>query len=94
MEKKMNKTEFIHTLAKKINYSIEDCAKINEILEHNFFLSRKNRSKIIHEFINTFHISSTEADLIYNSCMEIIMKEIKNKVKHPFKNREENDKTD
>ena len=81
----MNKKEFIKALSKKINYSEEQCIMINEILESNFFISKKSKNKIIEELITKMSIDSEEAEKIYKSAMEIFTTEIKNKLKHPFR---------
>ena len=80
----MNKTEFVEELSKRLNLSIEDCTKINEILEKNFFISRSNKEKIIKSLIEEFKIEETRANEIYNESVIIITKEIKNKLIHPF----------
>jgi nucleoid DNA-binding protein len=81
----MNKSEFIKKLSERLNYSIEDCTRINSILEDNFIISRKSKDKIIACLINEFNISEEEADKIYNISVEIISTSIKNKILHPFK---------
>jgi len=43
----LNKTEFIKTLSCKTGLSIKDTEIINKILEDNFFVSKKNKDKII-----------------------------------------------
>ena len=47
MVMKMNKKEFIKALSEKMNYSEEKCLVINEILESNFFISKKSKDKIM-----------------------------------------------
>ena len=37
----LNKTEFINELSNTLSYSEDKCLIINEILEDNFFLSKK-----------------------------------------------------
>lgn len=88
MVMRMNKTEFIKTLSEKINYSIEDTTIINSILEDNFVISKKNKEKIINSLMNELKIDELEADRIYNTSVEIISKEIKNKIKHPFRGKD------
>ena len=84
----MNKTEFINELSKKINYSVEDCTRINSILEDNFIISKKNKCKIVDSLMKEFNIDYDEADNIYNASVELITKSIKDKIKHPFKNKD------
>lgn len=84
----MNKSHFINELSKKTNYSIEDCTRINSILEDNFIISRKSKDKIVSSLMSEFNISEEEANTIYNISVEIITTSIKNKIKHPFKDQD------
>ena len=84
----MNKTEFIKKLSEKTNYSIEDCTIINSILEDNFIISKKSKDKIIDSLMKDLNIDYNEADNIYNISAELITKEIKNKLNHPFKGKD------
>lgn len=84
----MNKTAFINELSKKILYSKEDCLLINNILEDNFFIASKNKDKIIQDFTQTLNIDNEEATKIYDIAIQIIKDQIKNKLKHPFKNQD------
>lgn len=88
METKMNKKGFIDALSKRLSYSIEECFTINEILESNFFISKKSRDKIIEEFIKALDVDRKEATRIYNEAIKIINGELKNKLKHPFKSKD------
>ena len=85
---KMNKQEFIKELSEKIYYSIEDTTRINNILEDNFIISKKNKCKIVDSLMNEFNIDYDEADKIYNASVELITKQIKNKLRHPFKSKD------
>lgn len=88
MVKKMNKTEFLDKLAKELSYSLERCSIINEILENNFFISKKNKDKIIEELKEKMVVDEVEATKIYDIATNIINMEIKNKLKHPFKSKD------
>ena len=88
MVMKMNKTEFIHAISEKTGYDIEKSTQINYILESNFFISKKNKDKIINALMNELNIEISEADNIYNICIEIITSAIKNKIRHPFRSKE------
>ena len=86
MVKKMNKKEFIKALQEKTNYNEDKCIIINNVLENNSFVGKKNSDKIINDLmINSF--TEEEAHNIYNIAKEIIFKELKNKLKHPFKSQ-------
>lgn len=87
MVKKMNKKEFIEKLSYKLSYTIDECTIINDILESNFFISRKSKDKIIDELVKKLSITESEAKKIYNTSCSIIKEKIKNKIKHPFKNQ-------
>lgn len=88
MVMKMNNKEFIRELENKLSYSKDKCIIINQILESNFFISKKNKDKIIEEFILKLNVNYEEAINIYNTSVNIINNEIKNKLKHPFKSKD------
>lgn len=86
MVKKMNKKEFIKTLKQKTNYSNDKCIIVNNVLENNSLIGTNNRNKIINDLmINSF--TEEEAYNIYNIAKKIVFKEIKYKLKHPFKSQ-------
>ncbi len=87
MVMKLNKTEFIKELENKLYYSEEKCIMINEVLENNFFLSQKNKDKIIKELIIKLNCDEFEATKIYDIAVKIIQDEIKYKLNHPFKSK-------
>ena len=80
----MNKKEFIKSLSSRTNLSETNAILVNTILENNFFISKKNKDKIISEIVIQLGINIDEATNIYNTSIEIINEEIKNKLKHPF----------
>lgn len=84
----MNKTDFINELSKQLSYSLDKCVIVNDILENNFFISRKNKDKIIAELMQRLEIETEESIRIYDIAIAIINEEIKNKLKHPFKNKD------
>ncbi len=88
MVKKMNKKEFVNALAKELSLKEDKCYLISEILENNFFISKKSKDNIINELIEKLEINSEEANNIYNVAIKIINDEIKNKLKHPFKSKD------
>ncbi len=81
----MNKTEFIDELSRVLSYPNDKCIIINEILENNFFISKKSKDKIIGEFIQKLDVNHEEAIRIYDMAVTIINEEVKNKLKHPFR---------
>jgi len=88
MVKNMNKNEFINKLSESLHYSKEKCIIINDILESNFFISKKNRDKIVEKLIEQLKINHNEAIKVYDVAVMIIKNEIKNKLKHPFKSKD------
>ncbi len=84
----MNKKEFIDELSKKINYNTEKCLLINDILEKNFFISKKSKDKIIDELMSQLKVDQKEATKIYEIAIEIIRRELKEKLKHPFRSKD------
>jgi len=83
----MNKSEFIKKLSHELSYTIDECTIINDILESNFFISKKSKDKIINDLIQKLSITEREAKNIYDTSISIVKDEIKNKMKHPFKNQ-------
>lgn len=84
----MNKKEFIKALSVKANLSIEKASIVNDILENNFFISKKNRDKIISEIVIELDIKIDEASSIYDIAKDILNEEIKNKLRHPFSSKD------
>lgn len=84
----MNKTEFINELSNDLSYSKEQCTIINEIFENNFFLSKKNKDRIIEQLTQELNITYEDAINIYNTARIIIQNQIKDKFKHPFKSKD------
>lgn len=73
MGMKMNKEKFISKLTEKTNKSIEECNIIYDILNKNGVVGRKNKEKINEDFIKELNISESEANKLYNICMEIVV---------------------
>ena len=87
MAMKMNKRRFINELELKLSYSENKCIIICKILESNFFISKKNKDKIIYEFIRELEVSHEEAIRVYGIATKIINDELKNKLRHPFRSK-------
>lgn len=81
----MNKSEFVQKLSVDAKITEDDALKVNNILEENFFFSKKNKDKIVSLISDSLAISSEKAEDIYNKSMNIINTNIKNKIKHPFR---------
>jgi len=85
MVKKMNKQKFIKTIKENLNTSEAQANIINNIIESNNIFSKKNKDKIINDFIEQLNIDKEKAENIYETSLNIITTAIKNKIKHPFK---------
>ena len=81
----MNKQGFIKELVKQTNMSENECILINECLEENFLIGKKNKEKTINLLIEKLNINEEKANEIYNIASSIIATSIKDKIKHPFK---------
>ena len=77
----MNKNEFIEELLQRLNYSKEEVSKINNILEKNFFISKKSKDKIITELMSTLNISIKEANRIYDTARSLLKEEVDKNLK-------------
>lgn len=88
MVMKMNKNEFVKELLKQTGYDEEKCNIINDVLEDSFILGKNNKEKIIAKFENDLKCDENEANKIYETVMDIFSNEIKNKIKHQFKNQD------
>lgn len=84
----MNKNEFIKELSKKTGYDEEKCALINNVIEDYFIFGRKNKDKIIQDLQVKASLSEDDAENVYDISINIITGEIKNKLKHPFKEQD------
>ncbi len=69
-----NRENIINELLEKTEYKKEECEQIVQILNNHSIIGRKNKEKIMTDFINTLNISKLEADALYNTCMGIILK--------------------
>lgn len=81
----MNKEGFIKELSKKLNIKEEEANEINEILEKNFIIGKKNKEKIINEFKEKLNLDENQANKIFETTSELIKDGIKDKIKKPFK---------
>lgn len=83
----MNKSDFIKELESKTNYSAEQCAVINDVLENHFVFRKKNKPKAVAELSERLSVDEAEADSIFEQAMAIIRAEIKTAKRHPFGER-------
>ena len=85
MVMKMNKQGFIQELIKETGYPKDKCIIISDSLEDNFLFGRSNKAKTTNALMNNLDCSEEEANRIYEIASSVIVREIKNKIKHPFK---------
>lgn len=84
----MNKNGFIKELSKQTGYDEEKCILINNVIENYFIFGRKNKEKIIKDLQIKANLNEDDSENIYDISMKIITREIKNKLKHPFKSQD------
>jgi len=85
----MNKEDVINKLVEVTKLDKEKCIAINEILENNFFVGKKNKEKIISDISSKLNMNEMDAEKIYESAMSVIGSGIKDKLKHPFGGRKQ-----
>ncbi len=86
----MNKQGFIEELVKQTDYEKEKCIIISDSLEDNFLFGKNNKKKTINTLMNNLNCDEEEANHMYEITSLIITKEIKNKIKYPFKDMDKN----
>ena len=84
----MNKEKFVKELENVTRLDNEKCIIINNILESNFIVGKKNKEKIISDVIEKLEMTREEAEKIYESAMSILSSGIKDKLMHPFGSHE------
>jgi len=85
MVMKMNKYGFIKELSNQTGYEEENCKLINSIIEDSLIIGKKNKEKMIEKFEMKLNFDKIQSNNLYETVMNILGKEIKNKLKHPFK---------
>lgn len=80
----MNKEKFIKELESVTGLDNGKCTIINDILESNFVVGKKNKEKIVSGIMEKLEMTKEEAEKIYESAMSILGSGIKDKLKHPF----------
>lgn len=76
MEMKMSRESFVAKLQEKTGKTENGCGIIKGILDSHGIIGRKNKEKIIADFIKEFNFDKKDANDLYNDCMEIILKNI------------------
>ena len=84
----MNKNGFIKELSKQTGYDEQKCILINNVIENYFIFGKKNKDKIIKDLQVKANLNEDDAENVYDIAMKIITREIKNKLRHPFKSKD------
>lgn len=84
----MNKNVFIKELSKQTGYDEGKCILINNVIENYFIFGKRNKNKIIQDLQVKASLSEDDSENVYDIAVKIITGEIKNKLKHPFKNQD------
>ena len=88
MVMKMNKTDFLKELSEITKFDMEKCEIINEVIENNCFIGKNNKIKLVDDLVERLGITEQEADDVYEKAMRIIARGLKEKIKHPFKDKD------
>ena len=81
----MNKQGFIEELGRQLGYDKEKCIIISESLEDNFLFGKNNKQVTINTLMINLNCDEEEANHIYEITSSIIIRAIKDKIKHPLK---------
>ena len=80
----MNKEDFIKALEKATGFDHTKCILLNDILENNFIIGKKNKEKIISDITKQLELTDKEANETYDIVMSVLGSNIKDKLEHPF----------
>ena len=69
----IDKEEFIKKLVEQGYKDKKICSDIYEILKKHSIVGRKNKERIINDFIGTLGLTIGEANRLYNDSMKIII---------------------
>ncbi len=83
---KKNKSWFLKELQNRLKYSKEECEKIATILETSFILTKNGLEEARKKIERTLSLTEDESKEVIYVCDMILKSEIKNKMRHPFKN--------
>lgn len=88
MVMKMNKKGFIKELINQTKLSENECIIIDECIEENFLIGKKNKEKTIKLLMDKLNVDEEKANELYEISSSIISKNIKDKIIHPFKSQD------
>ena len=80
----MNKEKFIEELMSITSYNKNECEIINDVLENHFIIGKNNKCKILKELMIKLSLEEKEAENIYETSIDILLKGIKNRIKNPL----------
>jgi hypothetical protein len=85
----MKKNDIKKELKAKLKLDDNTITIINDVFENHFIIGKNNKIKIINDLKDRLNIDDLKADNIYNTFMNIIGNGFKEKLKHPFKSKED-----
>lgn len=80
----MRKNDFINELAQASGITVEEAAKVNEIVESHGLIGKKSKEAVVLEIAEALNIEHDAADEISNKVYDILGNALKEKLKHPF----------
>lgn len=88
MVTKMNKNGFVKKLSELTGYDVNQCNKINDIIEDTFIIGKEGKERIIQRFKSELNFDEKQVNHLYQIVLNILKSEISNKLKHPFKSQD------
>lgn len=80
----MRKNSFIEELAQTSGITVEEAAKVNEIVESHGLVGKKSKEAVVLEIAEALNVEQDTADKISNDVYDILAKAMKEKLLHPF----------
>lgn len=88
----MNNKQVIEKVQEKLNLDEKSLTIFTNIINDIPVIGKKNKSKMISAFIEQLSIDEEKAEEYYEVFSEIIATALKDKLKHPFKDLDKEDK--
>ncbi len=88
----MNNKQVIEKVQEKFNLDEKSLKIFTNIINDIPVIGKKNKSKMISAFIEQLSIDEEKAEEYYEVFSEIIATALKDKLKHPFKDLDKEDK--
>ena len=80
----MRKNSFIEELAQTSGITVEEAAKVNEIVESHGLIGKKSKEAVVLEISEALNIDGDVAEKISNDVYDILANAMKEKLKHTF----------